>query len=347
MMKNTVSLIAGILIVVVSGFGFASGAQEAASDESVTINMSYNGPPDVEKNAVHLFASEFKRLVEEKTDGAVEITLYPNSQLGDEEQRMEQAMNGPMFNVASYGGVGPVFPELFAAGIPFMFDDFTAARYFFDESEFWREAQAEFRSRTGVELIAAVEEGGFLAFTNSVRPIKSPADFDGLKFRAMDESQVALYQAFGASGTPIPWTEVYMALQTNVADGQMNPPMYIIIGSLYEVQEYMTNANIQYSMQYLVANGEMVDNMSDSVRQAVMEAAEEANAITRADVESRVSERTDFIASEGVEVYDPTPAEMDQFRELGQPSYMEWLAEQVDQKWIDLALESARMGNQQ
>ncbi len=346
-MKKMNVLIAGVLVLVVAGIGFASGAQESGGDEPMSINMSYNGPPDVEKNAVHLFASEFKELVEEKTDGTVEITLYPNSQLGDEEQRMEQAMNGPMFNVASYAGVGPVFPELFAASIPFMFNDFKSARYFFDDSEYWSEAQQAFRSRTGVELVAAVEEGGFLAFTNSVRPIRNPSDFSGLKFRAMDESQVALYQAFGASGTPIPWTEVYMALQTKVADGQMNPPMYIIIGSLYEVQKYMTNANIQYSMQYLVANGEMMDNMSDSVRQAVLEAAAEANAITRADVESRVSERTDFIASHGVEVYDPTSAEMDQFRELGQPNYVKWLGERIDQRWIDLALESARIGNQQ
>ena len=345
-MSRTISLIVLALIVCIAGSGFASGSQEESDGDSMTINMSYNGPPDVEKNAVHLFASEFKRLVEEKTDGAVEITLYPNSQLGDEEQRMEQTMNGSMINVASYAGVGPVFPELFAAAIPFMFNDFTAARYFFDESEFWSAAQEEFRSRLGVELIAAVEEGGFLAFTNSIRPIRSPADFPGLKFRAMDESQVALYQAFGASGTPIPWTEVYMALQTRVADGQMNPPMYIIIGSLYEVQRYMTNANIQYSMQYLVANGEMMDAMPDATRQALLDAAAEANAITRTDVESRVSQRTQFIADQGVEVYDPTSAEMDQFRELGQPNYIDWLGEQIDRQWIDLALESAAAGNQ-
>lgn len=322
-------------------------AAGGAEEETVsTIGMSYNGPPDSSSNAVHLFAENFKQLVEERTDGRIQITLYPDSQLGEEPERMEQVMDGPKFNVASYAGIGTVFPELFAANVPFMFDDFGPARLFFDESEYWQEAQREFRDRTGAVLLAAVEEGGFLAFTNSEREIRSPDDFRGLTMRAMDDSQVALYRAFGASGTPIPWTEVYLALQTGVADGQMNPPMYIIIGSLYEVQEYMTNARVQYSMQYFLTNGEWFDSLPADDQEVIRDAALEANNITREDVESRVIERTDFIRDSGVQVYDPTPEELDEFRELGQPAYLRWLEDRMDERWIDLALTSAESANE-
>jgi len=78
----------------------------------------------VEENAVHRFASNFKRLVELRTGGAIQIELYPNSQLGEEADRMEQVMSGPMLNVASLAGMQTVFPAIFAGNAPFMFDGF-------------------------------------------------------------------------------------------------------------------------------------------------------------------------------------------------------------------------------
>jgi len=207
---------------------------------AATINLSYNGAADAEKNAVHLFVSNVKSIVEKETEGSLEIKLFPNSILGGEQERMEQVINSPSLNVASFGGISPLFPEIFVSSIPFQFDSFEQARNFFDHGKYWEKARSEFYKKTNAHILAVVEEGGFLAFTNNKKEIKSPKDFEGLKFRAMDKSQVALYKGFGASGTPIPWTEVYMALKTGVADGQMNPPMYIIMGSLYEVQKYMT-----------------------------------------------------------------------------------------------------------
>jgi tripartite ATP-independent transporter DctP family solute receptor len=310
-----------------------------------SVKMCYNGPPDIETNAVHTYAVNFKKLVETKTQGEMEIILYPNSQLGNEEQRMEQTMSMPYFNVASYGGVAPVFPEMFAANIPFMFSNYKAAHFFFDQSAFWEKAKKEFRKRTGTVLLEAVEEGGFLAFTNSKREIHSPADFKGLKFRAMDESQVALYKAFNASSTPIPWTEVYMALKTGVADGQMNPPMYIMIGSLQEVQNHMTMANIQYSDQFLLTNGDFMDSLSPELQTAVKNAAHEANLLNRIDVESKVSTRVDFIRNSGVKVIYPTPENMLKFQTIGQPSYIEWMEKKIDRSWIDLALQDAAKAN--
>ncbi len=317
----------------------------SSANAKTSVKMCYNGPPDAETNAVHTYASNFKKLLEAETKGEMEIILYPNSQLGNEEQRMEQTMSMPFFNVASYGGVAPVFPEMFAANIPFMFSSYEAAHYFFDESRFWEKAKKEFRKRTGTVLLEAVEEGGFLAFTNSKKEIHSPADFKGLKFRAMDESQVALYKAFNASSTPIPWTEVYMALKTGVADGQMNPPMYILIGSLQEVQKYMTMANIQYSDQFLVTNGDFMDNLSPKMQAAVKKAAHEANVLNRIDVEKKVSSRVDTIRNSGVKVIYPTPENMAAFQKIGQPSYIEWMEKKIDRTWIDLALEDAAKAN--
>lgn len=318
------------------------GMLAAFSVQAQSINLSYNGAPDAEKNAVHLFASNFKKLVEEKTNGDLEIKLYPNSMLGEEQERMEQVMYTPSLNVASFAGIAPQFPEIYVSAIPFMFNDFSAAHRFFDEGSYWAKAKETWSERTGTELLSVVEEGGFLAFTNNQRQIKSPADFDGLRFRAMDPSQVALYESFGASGTPIPWTEVYMALKTGVADGQMNPPMYIIMGSLYEVQKYLTLANIQYSDQFLVANGNLLKNLSDEQRTALKEAAREATQMNREKVEAEVESRIAYLKDKGMEVYTPNKEEMAQFQKVGQPSYLKWLETQnIDPSWIDTALKDA------
>ncbi len=104
------------------------------AEAAVEVKMSYNGPGDVENNAVHLYAVNFKKFVEEGTGGEVTIALFPDSQLGNEEERMEllskQGMNQPIVNVASFAGVAPVFPEIYATAVPFMFDSFKAAHIF-------------------------------------------------------------------------------------------------------------------------------------------------------------------------------------------------------------------------
>jgi len=281
----------------------------SASLAAMEVKMSYNGPADVENNAVHLYAVNFKRFVEEGTGGAVTIKLFPDSQLGNEEERMEllvkQGMNQPIINVASFAGVAPVFPEIYASAVPFMFDSYDAAHIFFDESRYWNRAKEEFHQRTGAYLLEAVEEGGFLAFTNDKRQIRTAEDFKGLRFRGMDEGQVILFESFGASGTPIPWTELYMALKSGVVDGQMNPAMYIKMGSLYEVQKYLTLANIQYSDQFLVINGDLLDSLPAEQRAVVIEAAKEANSLNRQAMQEADRKDIDFLTEKGMAAYSP------------------------------------------
>ncbi len=310
------------------------------------IKMSYNGPPSLKDNAVHVFATALKNIVEKETTGKISIKLFPNSQLGNEEQRMEQVMHDSMINVASFAGLQTVFPQMFATNTPFMFDNYKAAHLFFDHSSFMVKAKKELRSIAGVQMLAVIEDGGFLDFTSN-KLIKSPKDFKGLKFRAMDASQVAMYEAFGASGVPIPWTGVYLALKTGVADGQMNPPTYIIIGSLYGVQKYLTIANVQYSDQFLLINGSLLDSLGKKEQKILYNAVQEANKKTRKFVESQVVKRIKFLADKGMEVYTPNSKEKAAFRELAIPAYTKWLRKKVEQKWIDLALSDAKKANKE
>lgn len=324
------------------------GAVTAQAETAIKI--SHQGPADAETNIQHYFVKEFITRAGEKTKGALTFEVYPDEQLGSEEQRMELIMksglNQPMADIASFAALGTVLPELYASDIPFMFNSFEAAHIFFDSSEYMTKLKALFRERTGCVLLEVVEEGGFLAFTNSKREIHSPKDFAGLKFRAMSEGQVAIFNAFGASGTPIPWGETYMALKMGVADGQMNPAFYILLGSLTEVQKYMTLANIQYSDQFLIMNGDLYDSLSDAERTAIVEAAKEANKLTRERIEAQDAGQVEECRKRGLQVYSPNAEEMEQFRSIGQPGYVEWLKQRLkDSQWLEMSQRDAEAAN--
>ena len=322
----------------------------SASFAGTAIKISHQGPANPESNIQSYFVNEFIARTTAKTDGGITFEVYPDEQLGTEEQRMELIMrdglNQPVADISSFNALGTVLPELYPSAIPFMFNSYESAHIFFDTSEYMAKLKALFRERTGCVMVEVVEEGGFLAFTNSKREIHSPKDFAGLKFRGMDEGQIAIFQAFGATGTPIPWGELYMALKTGVVDGQMNPAFYILLGSLPEVQKYMTLANIQYSDQFLIINGELFDSLSDSERAAIVAAAREANALTRTRIEAQDSEQVEECRQKGMQVYAPNAEEMAQFREIGQPEYIKWLKTRLaDPQWLDMALRDSAEAN--
>ena len=314
------------------------------------IKISHQGTANPEINIQSYFVNEFSSRVESKTNGTVKFEIYPDEQLGSEEQRMELIMksglNQPHADISSFNALGTVLPELYPSAIPFMFNNYESAHIFFDTSEYMTKLKELFRERTGCILLEVVEEGGFLAFTNSKREIKSPKDFAGLKFRAMDEGQIAIFQSFGASGTPIPWGEVYMALKTGVVDGQMNPAFYILLGSLPEVQKFMTLANIQYSDQFLIINGDLFDSLTESEQKAIIESAHEANELTRIRIEAQDSEQVEECRQKGMNVYSPNESEMNEFREIGQPEYIKWLKNRLsDSQWLDMALRDSEESN--
>jgi len=342
MFKKCIIMLMTVLTVLL----LISGLAGAAGGDVTTVKMSFNNPANMEINSMYEFAVYFKEFVEMGTNGRILIKLFPDSQLGDEEQRMQQTMKGTaMINVASNAGIVSVYPEIYAVTIPFMFRNFKAAHIFFDKSDYWAKAKKEFKERTGTILMEVIEDGGFLAFTNSKREIYSPADFKGMKFRGMDPGQVALYKSFGASGTPINWGEVYMALQTGVVDGQMNPPVYIISGSLYEVQKYMTMANIQYSDQWLIINAKWLESLPASDRYVIEQAAHASNIRNRISVEAKVNKRIEFIKENGVNICYPNDEQMEEFQKIGQPSYVKWINEKIDPKYTEMAMEGAQKAN--
>jgi tripartite ATP-independent transporter DctP family solute receptor len=194
-----------------------------------------------------------KEYVEGKTGGAVEINIFPNSQLADEAESLEQVQMGVLeMATASIGPIVPFQKKFAVLDIPFLFNDYP-------------EAWAVLDSKVGSDLFATFEEvglyglgwyeNGYRHVTNNIQPIQTVADFKGLKIRTMQAPMHMLnFRELGANPTPVPFSEVYMALAQKIADGQENPIANIWDLKLIEVQKYTSLTGHIYDAMPLVAN---------------------------------------------------------------------------------------------
>lgn len=199
---------------------------------------------EIEGSVQHAYATKFKELVEERTDGTVEVVVYPYGSLGTSAQLTEQVQNGTLqFAFASPGHLASVVPEAGVLTLHFLFsDDEMVNQKILAESPTLYGPLAEAYRDHGLKLLGLVQEG-WMVWTGD-RALRTPADFRGFKMRTMvSPLLLEAYRAYGANPTPMPYAEVYSGLQLNTIDGQVNPVFAIEEMSFYEVQDVMTFAN--------------------------------------------------------------------------------------------------------
>ncbi|GGW57574.1 TRAP transporter substrate-binding protein [Vreelandella hamiltonii] len=261
------------LATAIFGAIFFSGNTSAQQVLQLTHNAAAGNP---KAEASELFAE----LVEEKTGGALRVDVGGNSQYGDDMEALTLMRMGTLaFSTNSQGATSSVVPQFSVLGLPFLFDSLPAA---------WEVMDGE----VGEELKRLAEEqnlvvlglwdNGIRHVSNSVRPIETPADLQGLKIRTPpDEMTVNIFEALGANPTPMNFSELYIALEQGVVDGQENPLMNIYSSRLYEVQDYITLTGHKYESTPLLMSKIMWDMLTPEQQQAVQEAADEAGQFNR------------------------------------------------------------------
>ncbi|WP_303906802.1 TRAP transporter substrate-binding protein [Thiohalomonas denitrificans] len=225
---------------------------------------------EVEGSVQDAYAQRFKALVEERSEGRIKVNVYPYGALGSSAQLTEQVQNGVVqFAFASPGHLGSVIPEVQAFSLHFLFsDDEQVNQQIFTGSGELKRLLSEAYREKNLLLLSMVQEG-WMVWTGD-RPLRSPSDFEGFKIRTMPSPLlVEAYEAYGANPTPMPYSEVYSALQLNMIDGQVNPVFAIEEMSFYEVQEVMTFANHLPFVSTLVANPAFMAGLSESDRELV------------------------------------------------------------------------------
>lgn len=186
----------------------------------------------------HLAAERFGQRIEEATNGAVRIGVFPAAQLGDSPEQIEGLRLGTLdFALAAFSHVSQFCPEFGLFGAPFLFEDDAHFAAVFD-GDVGRILDAACEARYSVRLLGTLTSGYRMLF-NGRRPVTSASDLEGLKIRVMGgEADALTWQAFGALPVPMPYSEVYSALQAGVIDGAENEPVSILANKFYEAAPY-------------------------------------------------------------------------------------------------------------
>lgn len=184
-------------------------------------------------------ALKFKQMVESETNGAVKVEVYYGGQLGGDRDAIEGIQLGTIqMTVAGVGIFANFEPQMGITSLPFLFDSFPQA-WAFNDGTINAEV-GKLLLNHGIRVLG-YWENGFRCLTNSVRPIESLQDLKGMKIRTPENPVIIeTIKALGANPSPLPWPEVYMALQQKAFDGQENPIMIIYVHKLYEVQKYLS-----------------------------------------------------------------------------------------------------------
>lgn len=192
-----------------------------------------------EGSVQHEYALEFKRLIEARTDGEVEVIIYPYGTLGTSSQTIEQLNMGAIeFAMASPGTLGKFIPELQVLLLHFILpQEERETQKLLSDPELIASFD-ELYAAKGLRLLSIFSEGQMV--WTMKQEVRSPEDFRGVKMRVMTSPLLlAAYNAYGASATPMPYAEVYSGLQLNMIDGQVNPIFAIERQKFHEVTSWM------------------------------------------------------------------------------------------------------------
>jgi tripartite ATP-independent transporter DctP family solute receptor len=281
--KKFMAILAAAALVVL----MAQGAFAAK-----TIKLHHINPNEAFGNPSGASALVFKNLVESGSNGEIKVEIFPNSQLGKDNEVLQQVKAGIIqMGIHSTGGLASVYPLISVLDIPFGFPNHAVAYEVLD-GPFGKKLAADITKKTGIACLGFNDSGGFFQITNSKRPVTSAEDLKGLKIRVMGlPTHQTFISSLGGQPVAISWSEVYTALQTSVADGQMNPIPIVEFAKLYEVQKYLTITNHFFAPQMWMVNQAFWNGLSaeekalvkSSVYAAITTSRGIANAIEASD----------------------------------------------------------------
>ncbi len=252
---------------------------------------------------------KFAELVEERTGGEHKIDLFPNGQLGSEQDTVNDASMGTLdFSVLAINNITPFSPTVGVLTLPYVILSMDDAATL-TEGEVGKELIENTIRDAGVRIIAWTYSG-FRVLTNSKRPVKTVEDLEGLVIRVpKNEIMIATYQSWGINPTPMAWSEVFTALQQRVIDGQDTPYLTINAMKFYETQKYVTNLRYIFLLEPLIVSESVFQEQSPEFQKIILEAGAEATNYSRqflVDSEAKIKED---LTAKGMEIVDPADGE--------------------------------------
>ena len=285
-MKRVALFCTVALLAVVLGVSCASAAK--------VLKLGHIADPS---NPYAMGAQKFADLVAEKSGGELEIQVFPSSQLGAQRDLVEGLTFGTVdMALTGTAVLGNFLPEIAVFDLPFIFRD---RQHAFKALDTIGMEMSPKLAPQNIKILCFMENG-IRNMTNNVRPVKEPADMEGLKIRVMEQPvYIEMMKALGASPTPMAFSELFTSLQKGVIDGQENPAAHIYTKRFFEVQKYISKTQHTYASEPLLIGLIAWNGLTPEQQQIVQEAADEARDWQRQLAMDKESEFWQKIAESG------------------------------------------------
>lgn len=293
---------------VLAAAALATVGMAAAQDKIIKFaNQNNKGHPIV------MGMEKFAELVTAKSGGKMTVKVFAGGTLGSDQANVSSLQGGTLEMASMNSGIFASLAKEFAIyDFPFLFAN-------------GKEADAVMDGAVGKKLHGMLEpkgivglayyELGFRNITNGKRPINKVEDLDGLKLRVIPNPiNVDWVKALGANPTPLPWPEVYAALEQKAVDGQENPVATINSAKLYEVQKHLVLSNHQYNPQSVVISKKFWATLNVAEQKIIQEAATESAKYQREQARTLAASILDNLKKNGMQVTEFSATEMDKLR---------------------------------
>ncbi len=317
-----------LALIVVMVLGTACGQTvdnppTSAEPTVIKLGMTIN-----EQDSFFVCATKFSELVEERTNGAYDIQLFPNSSLGDERTMLESMQMGTLDSgIITSGPFVNFVPEFGVFDLPFLFPD-NASAYKVLDGEIGKESLSKLEDHDLKGL--AYAERGFRNLTNSVRPVRTAEDIKDLKIRVMEnEVYLSAFKAMDVNAVPMAWTEALTALQQGTIQGQENPVNVIHAYKMWDSQKHVTMTRHAYAAAVITFSEEVFNSLPADVQEIFVQAAQEAAEYERAWVAENEEAQIADLKANGMELIEEP--DLESFRQAVQtvydqyPQYSEYL----------------------
>jgi tripartite ATP-independent transporter DctP family solute receptor len=264
-------------------------------------------------------AKVFAEEVAKASDGKLKVRTYGATSLGPDEQMQNALIGGSQeMMVGSTATLVGITKEMAIWDTPFLFLNEKQADYVLD-GPVGREVMDKLEEKGLVGLV--YWENGFRNLTNNVRPVEKLEDFDGVKLRVMSNPVfIDTFNLLDAQAVPLPFSELFTALETKAVDGQENPYNTILSSKFYEVQDYLSVTNHVYSPWIVLASKRWWDGLSETEQKIIMDAAIKSRDAERKDTRQEGEKALAQIKEHGMKVNVVSPEEIQRMREAVKPA---------------------------
>lgn len=309
----------------------------AGQSEEITLRL---GQSKAGSHPVSIGINKFAELVEEKSNGKITVDTFHDSLLGSDREVIESAQRGSLELASSSTPNMTSFTNYFTAwDLPYIFENKKEVYKAVDGKP--GEIIRKEMEKSGFKVIF-FPDYGFRQVVNNVRPVKLPKDMAGLKIRTTNSRiEQADFSEFGASPTPVAWSEVFTALQQGTVEGEGNSYSLLWDSKHQEVLNYATEVNYNYSSDIVVMNKDKFDALSKEYQDIIMEAGLEATEWQRDLANEREDEAKQQFIDYGIEIYEPTEEEMKIWKQTAEPVWDQFVKEGVaEPEYVDIILET-------